>query len=297
MERLKANFHFSEEDEKLIKKMREDYLANPKAVKYLTQTLKVPQEVIDDNIVLINSFVQDLNYCSKCPGASKCQKATPLLCSRISYNEGLLTRELVPCKECLKDMKFKNQFMVRDFPEKWLSSDLKHIDRTKERMAVIAEYNNIIKDDNNYDWLYIKGEAGTGRTYLAANLAIDLAKKGKEQIAFIDVPLRFKELLSKKEPEAFEALLNKYIDAPILVMDDLGNEYTSEFVRESILFPLLNQRIKKHLFTIITSDFSIDELMTMYCKTQASKPKVDQLKRLLKKVVKQEFNQGDLSNY
>ena len=297
MERLTANFHFSEEDEKLIKKMREDYLANPKAVKYLTQTLKVPQEVIEDNIVLISSFVQDLNYCSKCPGASKCQKATPLLCSRISYHEGLLTRELVPCKECLKDMKFKNQFTIRDFPENWLSSDLKHIDRTKERMKVIAEYNNIIKDDNNYDWLYIKGEAGTGRTYLAANLAIDLAKKGKEQIAFIDVPLRFKELLSKKEPEAFEALLNKYIDAPILVMDDLGNEYTSEFVRESILFPLLNQRIKKHLFTIITSDFSIDELMTMYCKTQASKPKVDQLKRLLKKVIKQEFNQGDLSIY
>ena len=77
MERLKATFHFSEEDENLIKKMKEEYLASPKAVKYLTQTLKVPEEVIDDNIILINNFVQDLNYCSKCPGASKCQKDTP----------------------------------------------------------------------------------------------------------------------------------------------------------------------------------------------------------------------------
>ena len=146
-------------------------------------------------------------------------------------------------------------------------------------------------------WIYISGEAGTGRTFVAANLAIEIAKREKGPVAFIDAPYRFKELQGTKDHDAFNRLIEKYSTVPVLVIDDLGNEYKSDFVRESILFPILSNRAKAHLLTIITSDFDINDFTTMYLTNQASKPKVEQIKRLLKRMCGKEINLGDLSVY
>ena len=294
MERLTPTFRF-EEDELLLKQMKEEFYACPAAVKYI-RSLHVPEELIDEEIVKIYDFVQDLNFCKKCPGVYECNKQTPRLCTKIIYEDGVISRVLVPCKEYLKMVKFKGQFVVRDFEDDWLTSDLKRLDRTNERLEVIQKYKNFI-DGTDDSWIFIMGEAGTGRTFVAANLAIDIAKREKGPIAFIDAPSRFKELMSKKDNNVFNELLQKYIDVPVLIIDDLGNEYKSDFVRESILFPILNNRAKQHKFTIITSDFNINDIATMYLTGPASKPKIEQIKRLLKKVCGKEINLGDLSVY
>ena len=51
------------------------------------------------------------------------------------------------------------------------------------------------------------------------------------------------------------------------------------------------------MFTIFTSDFSIAEIATMYTTNAASKPKADQIKRLLKRMCGEELNQGELAVY
>lgn len=294
MERLTPNYLF-EEDQQLLKEMLTAYYNCPAAVKYI-KSLNIPDDLAEQEIVKIYDLVQDLNYCKKCPGFNNCQKSTPHLVTKIIYQDGVISREIVPCKEYLKVVKFRNQFIVRDFPDEWLSSELKKIDATKERKEIIAKYNAINKGEDS-GWIYIMGEAGTGRTFVAANITLDIAKNEKGPIAFIDASYRFKELQSKKDNDAFNTLLEKYQNAPVLVIDDLGNEFKSDFVRESILFPILNYRSRNHLFTIITSDFDINDISTMYLTNQASKPKCEQIKRLLKRCCGKEFNLGNLSVY
>lgn len=282
------------QNEKVLKDMKDLYLSNASAVKYI-KSLNIPDELVDAEIVKINDFVCDLNYCRNCPGVDKCNKATPRLCTKIIYEEGIVERQLVPCKEYLKLINFKKQFIVRDFPEDWLSSSLKKIDGNSARLEVIKKYQENIKNPEP-KWIYLTGEEGTGRTFVAANIAIDIARNNLGPVAFIDVASRFKELQSKKD-DAFNELLEKYMNAPVLVLDDLGNEYKSDFVREAILFPILNARSKSHLFTIITSDFNLDDFALMYTTNAASKPKVEQIKRLIKKNIDEEINLGTVSVY
>ena len=99
MERLTVNYHF-EEDEKALREMKEAFLACPAAVKAI-RALKVPEEIIDQDIVKIYDFVSDINFCKKCPGVMACNKDTPRLCTKIVYKDGILSRELVPCKKYL----------------------------------------------------------------------------------------------------------------------------------------------------------------------------------------------------
>lgn len=293
MERMTANSLFKDND-KVIKQMKANYYACPAAVKFI-KSLNIPDEVVEEQIIKINDLVCDINTCRHCPGVEKCEKATPRLVTRIVYEDGMVERQLVPCKEYLKYVNFKRQFIVRDFPDEWLTSALKKIDSTAQRAEVIKKYEEYRKTHTG-EWIYIIGEEGTGRTYVAANIALDLAKNEEGPIAFLDAPSRFKELHSKKD-NAFNELLERYMTVPVLVLDDLGNEYKSDFIREAILFPILNARSKNHLFTIITSDFSIKDFGLMYQTNAASKPKVDQIVKLIKKNAGDEINLGSLSIY
>ena len=85
MLRLRVNSHF-EEDQNLIEKMREEYRNCPNAVRYV-KSLKIPEEKVDEDIVKIYDFVSDLNFCKKCPGYNNCNKDTPHLCTKITYEE------------------------------------------------------------------------------------------------------------------------------------------------------------------------------------------------------------------
>ena len=297
MEKLKVNINV-QSDEDLLNEMKKAYLACPQAVKYCSD-LKIPQEKIDDNIVKIYDFVSDINYCKKCPGVKKCAKGNPLLCTKIIYEHGEIDRQLVPCKELIKDIAFKKQYMIRDFEEDWLDSNLRTIDRNSGRDLALARYRDFLKEKDN-SWIYLIGSKNSGRSYFAAAITADIARKERGPICYLNSSLRLRELSDynyAKKKEEFERRLELYSNVPILVLDDFGNEFKNDFVRDAILFPILSTRASKRLLTIFTSDFTIDEVETLYSNTKAGAIRAKQIARMIQSMSKEEINLGDISIY
>ena len=297
MEKLKVNINI-ENDDKLLSDMKKAYLACPAAIKYCND-LKIPEEKIDENIVKIFDFVSDINYCKKCPGVKKCAKANPLLCTKIVYDHGEIDRQLVPCKELLKQITFKRQFQVMDFPEEWLDSSLRTLDRNAGRDLALDRYRSFIKDKDN-SWIYLSGSKNSGRSYFAAALVVDAARKDRGPICFLNTTSRlreFNDLGYGKKKEEFDRKLEQYSNVPILVLDDFGNEFKSDFVRDAILFPILSARAGKRLLTIFTSDFTIDEVETLYSNSKAGAIRAKQISRLIKSMAREEINLGDIAIY
>lgn len=297
MEKLKVNINI-ENDDKLLSDMKKAYLACPAAIKYCND-LKIPEEKIDENIVKIFDFVSDINYCKKCPGVKKCAKANPLLCTKIVYDHGEIDRQLVPCKELLKQITFKRQFQVMDFPEEWLDSSLRTLDRNAGRDLALDRYRSFIKDKDN-SWIYLSGSKNSGRSYFAAALVVDAARKDRGPICFLNTTSRlreFNDLGYGKKKDEFDRKLEQYSNVPILVLDDFGNEFKSDFVRDAILFPILSARAGKRLLTIFTSDFTIDEVETLYSNSKAGAIRAKQISRLIKSMAREEINLGDIAIY
>ena len=297
MEKLKVNMNV-ESDDKLLSEMKEAYKACPAAIKYCND-LKIPAEKIDENIVKIFDFVSDINYCKKCPGVKKCAKANPLLCIKIVYDHGEIDRQLVPCKELLKQITFKKQFQVMDFPEEWLDSTLRNIDRNAGRDLALERYHSFIKEKDN-SWIYLSGSKNSGRSYFAAALVVDAARKDRGPICYLNTTSRlreFNDLGYGKKKDEFDRKLEQYSNVPILVLDDFGNEFKTDFVRDAILFPILSTRASKRLLTIFTSDFSIDEVETLYSTSKAGAIRAKQISRLIKSMSGEEINLGDIAIY
>lgn len=297
MEKLKLNITVATDDE-LLEEMKKAYRNCPQAVKYCNE-LGIPIEKIDENIVKIFDFVSDINYCKKCPGTKKCAKQNPLLCTKIIYTHGEVDRQLVPCKELLKQIAFKKQFIIMDFEEEWLDSTLRSIDRNSGRDLALEKYRDFIKNKDNH-WIYLTGSKNSGRSYFAAALVVDAARRDLGPICYLNSTLRLRELNDLgygKKKEEFERKLEYYSNVPILVLDDFGNEFKTDFVRDAILFPILSARAGKRLITIFTSDFSIEEVETLYSNTKPGAIRAKQISRLIKSMSGGEINLGDISIY
>ena len=83
----------------------------------------------------------------------------------------------------------------------------------------------------------------------------------------------------------------------MLVLDDFGNEHKNDFERDAILFEILSKRSANRLFTIFTSDFNIDEIVTLYGTTKAAMIRARQIGRLIKGNVKEETSLGEVGIY
>jgi primosomal protein DnaI len=296
MEKLKVDMPISE-DQEILEKMKIAFENCPSAIRHLND-LKVPPEVIDRNLPKIFDFVSDINYCKKCPGVKNCQKERPLLVTRITYHNGYLDRELSPCPEFLKRLSFEKQFIVRDFPDDWLDYDLRSLDKSEARKQLIAQYMKYTKDGNN-QWMYLYGGPNSGRTFSAAILTIDIARKNLGLICFLNSSQRIRELgdLLYRDKGKFQKELDRYSNIPVLVLDDFGNEFKNDLIRDAIIFPIISARANKKLLTIITSDFTIAEIVTLYSTSKAGALRAKQIGGLIKSTAKEEISFGDLAVY
>lgn len=299
MEKLKITMNFKE-DSQIIQDMEEAYKNSPAAVKYLAE-LKVPQEVIDKNYPKIYDYVNDLNYCAKCPGLKKCKKDRPLLVTNLTYKSGYLDRELSPCRELLKRVEFEKHFITKDFSDYLLDCDISRIDLRddrKNRRQLCAYYADFISKGDN-TWLYVHGVPNTGRTYCVSLITVDIAKKKRGPICFLNFPERIGQIYSllSKDREGFEKYIDILSNIPVLVLDDFGNEYENDKIRDEIVFPILSTRAKKKLFTIIISEFKIDELVNLFTFSKSGIVRAKQITNLIKSMINEPIDFGDIPFY
>lgn len=118
----------------------------------------------------------------------------------------------------------------------------------------------------NSQSLLMYGKTGVGKTHLSLSIAKAAAEKGFNA-AYGSVV----NLLSAIEREHFGKVpaeenmdtMSLLTKAELLVIDDLGAEFSSQFY-ESALYNVINSRINLRLPTIISTNFSAAELQKKY---------------------------------
>ena len=110
-------------------------------------------------------------------------------------------------------------------------------------------------------WLLLQGAYGCGKTHLAAAIANYRASLGAPPL-FIMVPDLLDHLratFSPKSDVSYDRRFDEIRTAPLLVLDDLGTQSMTPWVREK-LYQLFTYRYNAELPTVITTADTLDEI-------------------------------------
>ena len=138
--------------------------------------------------------------------------------------------------------------------KRFLSATLKEIKLPARIVRITTEF---FESDGG---LFLTGDVGSGKTYLACAIARDLIIEG-HRVLFITAPNLFQDIRATfgKDKAGEQRIINKYSKVEYLIIDDLGSEKQTDFSLDR-LYLIINNRYSEMLSSIITSNLSLDEI-------------------------------------
>jgi DNA replication protein DnaC len=134
-------------------------------------------------------------------------------------------------------------------------------DALKSLQKALKAAHSYAEKEKPNGWLVFVGGYGSGKTHLAAAIANYRVGLGDPPL-FIMVPDLLDHLRATFSPNssvAFDRRFEEIRTAPLLILDDLGTQSMTPWVREK-LYQLFNYRYNAELPTVITTSDSMDEM-------------------------------------
>lgn len=214
------------------------------------------------------NYLEPIYNCEKCKDTGKVLNQK---CSCLSQMYIDAVYEMSNIKDIVKKENFE-------------SFDLSYYSREVDDEEGISPYENakinyaICKSfcdnfDNTFSNLLFYGKPGLGKTFLCSAIAKELLDKGKNVIyvsAFTLFKIIEDEKFNKGEELDNSEFFSSLIDADLLIIDDLGTEF-STIVSTSALFSILNTRFINSKPIIISTNLSPAEMTMQYSERIVSR--------------------------
>lgn len=246
---------------------RQALFGNTQALDNLRTTTSLIKEM-QKQLLVENGYPYDyLDMKYQCP---KCK------------DTGFIGTEKCSCfKQAIADMIYMGSSMkfilerenFNTFSFKYYSDD--YIDETiglsplSNMQKIVASCKSFIRHfDEKHENLLFIGNTGVGKTFLANCIAKELIDRG--YIVIYLTAFRLFDILEKykfgREEEDSQIASDQFdyiMDCDLLIIDDLGTELNNSFTT-SQLYLIINERLLRQKSTLISTNLSLDNLLTNY---------------------------------
>ncbi|MBH8602912.1 MULTISPECIES: primosomal protein DnaI [unclassified Thermoactinomyces] len=241
-------------------------LKHPLVVKYMVEH-EVSEAILKRSFSKLHQFVQENENCKQCLRLSECPNLMkghfPTLREYGGFVD-LVMNECSKLKAKKEEERRKNLIQCQQIPLDIQKATFQTIELDHGREKAIdaaLDFCLRIANGETVKGLYFCGSFGTGKSYIAGAILNTLAEYGIPSMMVHTSALaqELRDTIAKKE-----GLLNSKLEAlsnvPILVLDDIGVENLTSWLRDSVLAVVLHNRVSNQLPTIYTSNLTLDEL-------------------------------------
>lgn len=139
-------------------------------------------------------------------------------------------------------------------------------DLTRFQNTVTTCKNFINNFNSDYHNLFFYGTVGTGKSFLSGCIAKELLERGHSTVYFsaaglFDTLSRFR--FDYKNTDELYQSCEDLFQCDLLIIDDLGTEFTNNFVTSQFFF-LINERHLHQKSTVISTNLSLEDFRNRY---------------------------------
>ncbi len=261
--------------DEIVEELSEDQRLKPFFLKH-----DITSEVIEDAVNELVTFREEIKRCDDCPGLHACKQDTTGMQPVLKYRRGRIALEYQPCHYMRakdKQMESKHRINALYMPKMILDATLEDFYmNTKERNDL---YKKIIGITNQYakgesvKGLYLHGRYQIGKTYTLAAIANRFCTMGYEVIIAY-YPDLAREMKSSIKTGTLEERIAQLKTVDVLLLDDIGGEMFSAWIRDEILGPILQYRLLDEKPTFFSSNLPLNELSKYFISTDQQQEKI-----------------------
>lgn len=242
--------------------LQKEVFSDPDVIAFLDQHDDLPQEAIDRSCAKLYEFVvEKKKYQNNQKGLIEGHYPV-LIChnNRIDIEYVPSDAELVRQKEKSIKKRMKLFYMQSEV----VNASFDTMDITEQRAKTIEKSLDFISkytanDDVYYKGLYLYGAFGVGKTFLLGAIAKELTQKGYT-VALVYYPFFCQEMKNSIQDNSVAQKVEQFKTVDILMIDDIGAESMSQWLRDDILAIILQHRMQYNLSTFFSSNLSMEQL-------------------------------------
>jgi primosomal protein DnaI len=237
-------------------------------------------------------FVEEQKHCAHCPGLEKCPNMMKGYRPKLVNDKGTPSLTFTSCPLLEeRESKQRQSELIRSYyvPKDILQATFESIDKEdggrQQALKAAGDFlKTYLENPEEAKGLYLCGQFGVGKTYLMGAIMNRLAERRHIASLIVYVPDFFREIKGAIQDNTVDAKLDVLKKTPILILDDIGAETITPWVRDEVLGSVLQYRMMDHLPTLYTSNFNYEELEDHFSYSQKSGIENVKAKRLMERI-------------
>lgn len=198
----------------------------------------------------------------------------------VSYEE---TPELIAAE---KEAAIKKRLKLINLPSSL--KDVSFLDVYRDDVARLTVLNRMIKFVNDYPdnrkGLYLYGDFGVGKSFMVAALTHDLSEKRGVSSTLLHYPSFVIDVKNAIGDGNVKNLVDEIKQAEVLILDDIGAEQSTPWVRDEVLQVILQYRMQEDLPTFFTSNFNFEDLEKHFARGKNGNDETWEARRVMERI-------------
>ena len=276
LKRQSSRFHYQD----LVQKIMKD----PDVAAFIQQESLTPEE-LNRSISKFNQYITERDKFLRGDTDYIAKGYKPILVMNhgyadVSYEE---TPELIAAE---KEAAIKNRLKLINLPASLRKASLAQVDLDdlgrlpvfEKLLAFVEQYPTIRKG------LYLYGDFGVGKSFMVAALAHDLSEKRGVSSTLLHYPSFVIDVKNAIGDGNVKTLVDELKLSEVLILDDIGAEQSTAWVRDEILQVILQYRMQEDLPTFFTSNFNFDDLEQHFAKGKHGNDETWEARRVMERI-------------
>ena len=276
LKRQPSRFHYQD----LVQKIMKD----PDVAAFIQQESLTPEE-LNRSISKFNQYITERDKFLRGDTDYIAKGYKPILVMNhgyadVSYEE---TPELIAAE---KEAAIKNRLKLINLPASLKKVSFADVDADDEKRFTV--FQRLVEFSEAYPTvrkgLYLYGDFGVGKSFMVAALAHDLSEKRGVSSTLLHYPSFVIDVKNAISDGNVKTLVDEIKLSEVLILDDIGAEQSTAWVRDEILQVILQYRMQENLPTFFTSNFNFEDLEKHFAKGKHGNDETWEARRVMERI-------------